>query len=310
MTQKDPYDILGVSRDASQDEIKRAYRRLAKQHHPDHNPNDKAAEQRFKEVQAAYEVLGDAERRAQFDRFGAGGPAPDVHAWTTGRASPFEDVRVDFGSIGDLTSIFEQFFSRGAGGPGRTRTARRPAVRGADIEHTVELSFEEAVHGTVRTVALSGGPQQSSERIEFRVPAGIQDGQRIRVRGKGQDGPGGRGDLMIRCRVRPHPYYRREGLDILLELPLTYAEAALGTQVEIPTLSGPTVLTVPPGASGGTKLRLRERGIHDERTGKTGDMYAVVRVQVPKELTPRARELIAELSEELQQHPREGLAWS
>ena len=146
MTNKDPYEILGVSRNASQDEIKQAYRLLAKKHHPDRNPGDKSAEQRFKEVHAAYEVLGDAERRAQYDRFGAGGPAPDVRTWTTGRGGVhFEDIPFDFGSIGglgDLTSIFEQFFSRGGGTRTRRRAAPRAAAapRGPDIEHSVELS--------------------------------------------------------------------------------------------------------------------------------------------------------------------------
>jgi curved DNA-binding protein len=309
MASKDPYDILGVSRNATPDEIKRAYRRLAKKHHPDHNPNDKQAEQRFKEVQAAYEVLGDSDRRAQFDRFGAGGPAPDVHTWTSGRGGPFEDVRVDFGSLGDLTSIFELFFSRGAARGRTPRPPRRPAARGADIEHTVDLTFEEALHGTTRTVVLAAEGARDSARIEFRVPAGVADGQRVRVRGQGQPGAGGRGDLIIRCHVQPHPHFRREGLDILLDLPLSLAEAALGARVDIPTLAGPTVLTVPPGTSSGTKLRLRGRGVQDERTGQTGDMYAIIRVVVPRELSPRARELVQALQQELKQSPRVGGTW-
>ena len=311
MTNKDPYAILGVSCSATQDEIKQAYRRLAKQHHPDHNPNDKSAEQRFKEVQAAYEVLSDPQRRAQFDRFGAGGPAPDVHAWSTGQASPFGAGGVDFGSLGDLTSIFEQFFSRGIGGNTRRRPARRSNPRGANIEHSIEITFEEAVRGTARDVVLTAqDPGHSEERIQFRVPAGVTDGQRIRVRGKGQNGPGGRGDLMIRCRVLPHPHFRREGLDVLLDLPLTFGEAALGTRVEIPTLDGTTVLTVPPGTSSGTKLRLRGQGVCTQRSGRAGDMYAIVRISVPKAVSPRARELLEDLERELNHRPRERLAWS
>jgi DnaJ-class molecular chaperone len=306
---KDPYQILGVSRNATQGEIKRAYRRLAKQSHPDRNPNDKSAE-RFKEVHAAYEVLGDPQRRAQYDRFGAGGPAPDVRAWTTGPGVPFEDLSFDFGSLGDLTSIFEQFFSR-AGGRNRHSSARRPAPRGEDLEHAIELSFEEAIHGTVREVVLTtDGPGRPQERIRFRVPARVTDGQRIRVPGKGHEGPGGRGDLMIHCRVLPHPYFRQEGNDILLDLPLTLAEAALGTSVEIPTLAGPAVVKVPPGTSGGTRLRLRGRGVRDDRTGQTGDMYAMVRIQVPRNLSVRAQELLRELDQELKQRPREDLGWA
>ncbi|MEW6197857.1 MAG: DnaJ C-terminal domain-containing protein [Planctomycetota bacterium] len=305
---KDPYEILGVSRQATPEEIKKAYRRLAKQYHPDRNPNDKTAEQRFKEVHAAYEVLGDPQRRAQYDRFGAGGPAPDVHTWTTGTRVPFEDIAFDFGSLGDLTGIFEQFFrtpNRGGARPRRRAESRRAAPRGADIEHEIELSFEEAARGTTRDVVLaSADAGRPHETIRFRVPPGVADGQRIRLREQGQPGPGGRGDLMIRCRVRPHPLFRREGADLLLDLPLTFGEAALGAEVEIPTLEGPTVVKVPPGTSSGTKLRLRGRGLPGERKG---DLYAVVRIMVPKAVSPRARELITELESELRLRPREHL---
>lgn len=310
MEQKDPYEILGVSRTASQDEIKRAYRRLAKQLHPDRNPGDKNAEGEFKKVQAAYEVLGDPERRAQYDRFGAGGPTPDFHTWTTAGPSPFDEVSFDFSSLGDLSSIFEQFFRR-PGARGRARRAsRRPAPRGADIEHIIDLPFEEAVRGTSRTIRLeASGSGARAENIEFRVPAGVADGQRIRIKGKGQDGPGGRGDLMIRCRLQPHPFFRREGNDILLDLPLSLTEAMLGAKVEIPTLDGPTRLTVPPGTSNGVKLRLRGKGIRDQRRGAVGDMYAVTRVVIPKELSPRARELFEQLARELNQDPRANVNW-
>jgi curved DNA-binding protein len=318
---KDPYQILGVARSAAPDEIKKAYRRLAKQHHPDRNPNDKGAGQRFKEIQAAYEVLGDPQRRAEYDRYGAGGPRPDVHAWSS-RPVGAEDVAFDFNSLGDLSSIFEQFFSRAGGGMGgmggmggartrrRTAAPRRPAERGADLETSVELSLEEAVRGTTRELRLSTGePGAHEEVIQFRVPPGVNDGQRIRVRGKGQEGAGGRGDLLIRCHMRPHPYFRREDHDILLEVPVTVAEAALGAPVEIPTLEGPTIVKIPPGTSSGTKLRLRGRGVNDQRSGVTGDMYAIVRIMLPKTLSERARTLFQELGSELAYNPREALGW-
>lgn len=307
MEQKDPYKILGVSRTSSQDEIKRAYRRLAKESHPDRNPGNKAAEARFKEVQAAYEVLGDPERRAQYDRFGAGGPPPDFQTWTTGGAPPFEGVEFDFG--GDLSSIFEQFFRR-PGARGARRTTRRPRARGADLEHTVDLTFEEAVRGTTRQIRLqAGGPDGRSERIEFRIPAGVADNQRIRVKGKGHAGPGGPGDLMIRCRVHPHRYFRRDGNDILLDLPLSLAEAIGGAKIDIPTLDGITTISVPPGTSGGKKLRLRGKGIATQGGAVQGDMYAVTRLVVPGELSSRARELLGQLADELKQKPRAGLGW-
>jgi len=302
--QKDPYEILGVRRDASAEEIKRAYRRLAKETHPDRNPGDASAERRFKEVQAAYEVLGDARRREEYDRFGAGGPAPEFRRWSSGQ-DPFQGAHVEFNQ-GDLRDIFEQFFSRDAS-RGARRRAPRPARRGADIEHAIDLGFLEAGRGVTHVVELrrAGG---KPERIEVRIPPGVTDGQVIRVRGQGQDGPGGRGDLMIRCRVRSHPQFRRDGRDLLLDLPLSFAEAAFGAKIDIPTLDGATILTVPAGTVSGAKLRLRGRGFPDPQNGERGDMYAVVRIHVPKNLTPRARELIHALEQELPENPR--AAWS
>lgn len=309
MNEKDPYQILGVARSATQADIKRAYRRLAKKHHPDRNAGDKSSERRFKEVQAAYEVLGEERRREQFDRFGAGGPVPEYRQWRSGGAPQGDNVQVDFGAFGDLTGIFEQFFNRGpARGARRRRAPRAANPRGANIEHAVELSLEEAARGTAREIRLAADGTQS-ERIEIRVPAGVSDGQKIRVRAKGQDGPGGRGDLMIVCRICPHAYFRRDDLDISLDLPLTFAEAVRGAKVDIPTLDGTTRLTVPPGTSGGAKLRLRGKGISDARSGRTGDMYAVVRIEAPRELSPKAGELLEQLERELDQQPRLERGW-
>lgn len=320
MTHKDPYEILGVSKTATADEIKSAYRRLAKQYHPDRNKGDKSAEAKFKEVQAAYEVLGDAERRRQYDRFGAGGPRPEYSQWARPGQHPggvhveYADIG-DIGDLGDLSSIFEQFFTRGgvgAGGATRTRGRRasrpQPAEVGGDLEHAVEISFEESLSGTNREVVLTGDGRR--ERIDVRIPAGVEDGQKIRVRGRGHPGPGGRGDLILTVRVRPHPYWRREGLDLLLDVPLSMAEAALGAKVEIPTLSGPTVVTIPPGTSSHTRLRLRGKGIPDARRGLTGDLYAVIRIEAPRELSDRARQLIEEFGREVRQQPRRATGWS
>lgn len=309
MAKKDPYQILGVSRTASADEIKRAYRRLAKQYHPDRNPGNKSAGQQFKEVRAAYEVVGDPKRREQYDRFGEGGPAPEYQRWASGGPHvSVEEVPFDFGGFNDLGSIFEQFFARGRGGGRRTRTAARPpAPPGADLEAAVELDFLEALRGGTRELLIGGAePGATRDRIEVKIPAGVADGQRIRLRGRGEPGPGGRGDLYIRCRVRPHPNFRREGSDVLLDLPLTIAEATLGTQVEIPTPDGPALLKVPAGTSSGTKLRLRQRGAGDGRPEQRGDLLAVVKIMAPKKLSARARELVEQLAEELDEHPRSG----
>lgn len=317
----DPYDILGLTRSATQDEIKRKYRELAKRYHPDRNPNDKNAERKFKEVQAAYEVLGDPQRRSQFDRFGAGGPPPDFHAWQSGGVRGGVNgvpggVEFDFGDFGDLSSIFEQFFSRGtaAGGTqhGRARRAGSggPLPRGGDLSTEVTIGFEEAAKGATREIVLSAESGQPAERITFRVPAGVTDGQKIRIREKGQPGPGGRGDLFVTVRIAPHPYFRREGLDILLDLPLSVPEAILGTRVEIPTLEGPTLLTIPAGTSSHTKLRLRGKGIHDARSGQAGDMYVIVRIEVPREISPKAREMVDKLAAELNQEMHRRRGWS
>jgi DnaJ-class molecular chaperone len=303
MSGKDPYEILGVDRRATPEAIKKAYRRLAKAHHPDRNPGDASAEQRFKEVQAAYEVLGDPEKRAQYDRFGAGGPRPDFGGWGGAGRPGRQNMHVNFGGLDDLSSIFEQFFTRGGRSRGGSRA--RSAARGANIEHDVHLSLEEVARGTERELMFAArGANQPAERITFRIPAGVRDQQQIRLRGQGQDGPGGRGDLMIRCHVQKHPYFRRDGLDLSLDLRLTFSEAARGAQVEIPTLDGTTVVKVPPGTSGGTRLRLRGHGLREARTDRVGDLYAVVRIDVPKTLSPRAGELLAALEAELGQHPR------
>lgn len=306
MRVKDPYIILGVARTASADEVKRAYRRLVKEFHPDHNRGDKGAEHRFKEIQAAYEVLGDPKRRSQYDAFGAGGPTPEFRDWRAPPRQPrtqdfSQETTFDFGNLGDLSSIFEQFFRRTTP-PGARRTGQRgsePAtqsssgsMRGGNLEYPIELSFEEAAAGAKRQVVLGPVYSDGDERLEVTIPPGVDEGQLIRVRGKGQPGPSGPGDLMIRCHIRPHQYFRREGRDILLDLPLSVSEAVLGARVDIPTLDGAMRLTVPPGATSGTKLRLRGKGIADPRGGEPGDMYAVVQVGLPRPVPAKLKELI------------------
>lgn len=311
MSPKDPYEILGVAKSATADEIKRAYRRLAKEHHPDRNPGSKNAEERFKEIQAAYDVLGDSKRRAEFDRFGAGGPAPNYQNWAQAGHQGFNSAGVDFSSMGDLGSIFEAFFSRGGAATASRSRARRgrtaPQPRPATPEHALDISFEESARGTTRELLLQGG-DAAPEHIEVRIPRGVADGQVIRVRGKGQHDLDGRGDLLIRIRVRPHPTFRREGLDVLLDLPLSIPEAVLGAKVEIPTLDGRAHLSVPPGASSGMRLRLRGRGF-SRSSGETGDMYAVVKIVVPREPSARLKEIVQADAAEFGPDPRGGLGW-
>lgn len=299
MSQRDPYEILGVSKSASADEIKKAYRELARTWHPDRNQGNDDAERRFKEIQAAYEVLGDEQKRKQYDRFGAGGPTPDFQSWGGGQAPG--GAGFDFSDL-DLNSIFEQFFSRGAGGGGRASGQRRRqrAQPGPNLEHTVWVSLEEAATGTHREVLIqnTGG---DSERVSFRIPAGIADGQKIRLKGQGSHGPGGRGDLLVTCHVQGHGQLRRVGQDLFVEAPLPFYDAALGTKIEVPTLGGTTVVTVPPGTSSGSKLRLRGQGLRDERKGTTGDLFVQIKVEIPRKLSPRAVELLQALRDELAQ---------
>jgi len=336
MPERDYYKVLGLSRTASADEVKRAYRKLAKKYHPDRNPDDKAAETRFKEVQSAYEVLSDPQKRKAYDQFGHAGPAgqgwragpagPHVYTWKSGGGPdiPVENLedlfQVFAGGAGigrgrSGPSSFEELFS-GMGGPGRQARRTRPGAAETatdrDIEHPATLTFEQAIHGTTLDLCLTpGGRTGSRETVSIKIPPGVANGQRIRVRGKGNPGRRGTppGDLYIVCNIQPHPYFRRVGNDIYLELPLSMTEAALGTKVEIPTLAGRTVLRVPPGTPSGTKLRLKNKGVKPPGTKPQGHQYAVVRIIPPKPLSPRQKELLQELRDTGEGSPRENVGW-
>jgi len=338
MPPRDHYEVLGVSRTASAEEIKRAYRKLAKQYHPDRNPGDKAAQTRFKEVQAAYEVLNNPKKRRAYDQFGHAGAGPGVgdQAWRTWRSGPAgqhvytwqagggPDIPVE-----NLDDLFD-LFARGAGGEfhgqprsgifeaffsGSRRRNRRPTTgpaaepaAGPASEHPVSLTFEQAIQGTTLDLRLTGSGGTEATRV--KIPPGVADGQRIRLRSKGPPARAGglRSDVYIVCNIQPHRYFKRLGNDIYLDLPLALAEAALGTKVEIPTLAGKTVLTIPPGTPSGTKLRLKGKGVKPPGNRPQGDQYAVVRIVPPRAPTPRQRELLEQLGA-LEVSPREGLGW-
>lgn len=321
MAKRDYYDILGVSKSASADEIKKAHRKLVRQYHPDVNKNDAKATERFKEVQEAYDVLSDAEKRKQYDQFGHAGPRMGP---PPGAGDPFEAFRQagggngrgwrtsqgqgvspeDFagfgaggGGAGDFSSIFEQMFGGGAqrnsrGGTRRAQPAEQP--KGEDLEHSVQLTFEQAALGTTLPLRMQIG--DSVETIEVKVPPGIGDGQKFRVKGKGHPGPGGPGDLYITAKVAPHPLYRRDpptGLDVFTDVPVTIYDALLGGKVTVPTLEGEVTLTLPPGTSSGAKLRIKGRGI--KRGNDTGDAYAVIKILIPKDLSDDAKALVEKL---------------
>ena len=342
MAKRDYYDILGVSRGATADDIKRAHRKLARQYHPDMNKNNPSATEKFKEVQEAYDVLSDAEKRRAYDQFGhagvdgvgagAGGPGADpFEAFRRGTSRgngrrqwrPNPNVTVedfdpsDFGPGGNFGDIFEQLFGArgGAAGPGfggragaqRGARGRAEPQRGEDVEHTVTLPFEQAARGT--TLPLQISRDGKVETIEVKIPAGVKDGSRVRIKGRGQQTSAGgeSGDLYIVTQVQPHPHFRREGLDILLDLPVSVYEAVLGTKVEVPTLDGPVTLTLPPGASSGAKLRVKGRGI--QRGEEKGDQLVVVKVIVPKALDEEAKELVKRLEEKAPVNARGEVRW-
>jgi curved DNA-binding protein len=285
---RDHYEALGVPHGASEDEIRRAYRRLARQYHPDVN-KEPGAEDRFKEVSEAYEILRDPEKRAQYDRLGPGwraaqGAPPGTAGYGDG------DVRVEFGD-GEFADIFEDLF----GGLGSGRRRGGFSQRGMDREAVIELDLEEAARGGRRHLTLSDGRE-----YDVDLPPGVRDGQTIRLAGEGGRGAGGgpSGDMLLRVRLRPHPRFRVRGADLEVDLPVAPWEAALGAKVPVPTLEGDAQVTVPAGSSSGRRLRLRGAGLGG------GDLYAVVKIVVPKRLSKRERQLFEELSEASRFDPR------
>ena len=308
---RDYYEILGVPKTASDEEIKKAHRKLARKFHPDMNKNSPSATEKFKEVQTAYDALSDPKKRSNYDQFGhagvdmgAAGKGGDPfetyrraqqgrgrqQSWNPGAGVSVEDFDGQGG--GNFSDIFEQLFgARGNGqsaGPQPRQRAQRQAAqptRGADIEHPVTLSFEQAARGT--TLPLQIDRDGKIETIEIKVPAGVKSGSKIRIKGRGQQSGGEAGDLYIATTVSEHPYFRRDGLDVYLEVPISLYESLLGTKVSVPTLDGPVTLNVPPGTGGTAKMRIKGRGI--ERAGERGDQFVQIRVQVPKTLDDEDR---------------------
>jgi molecular chaperone DnaJ len=359
---RDPYDVLGVSKTATDDDIKKAYRKLARELHPDRNPDDASAEERFKDVQGAYDILSDPKKRQAYDRFGGEGQQGFPGG---GR---FQDV--DLGDLSDLLGNFGSFFGRGA------RASARPRPeRGGDLESRVRISFEDALEGVQIRVPVDietachvcggtgaepgtaprvcpdcqgsgvisdsqglfslshpcprcrgngvivdtpckncrgSGRERVTRRYQVKVPAGAKDGTRIRLRGKGEAGRNGgpAGDLFVRVEVEPSPLYERRGADLVLDVPVTYPEAALGATVQIPTPGGPVALKVPAGSESGKLLRVKGRGAPKLNGGGKGDLLARLSVTVPKKLTKAEREALEAYQRSSREQPREHLARS
>src|SRR5262245_23721151 len=308
---RDYYEVLGVPRNASQKDIKSAFRKLARRYHPDVNPNDREAAEKFKEIGEANEVLSDPEKRRRYDQLGRdwrqydewqragrpeGAPYGQGQRVEYRTVSP-EDLRDLFGSETPFSDFFHDLFGP-ARGAGRRRGAEAGPVAGEDVEAETTVSLEEAYRGTTRTVELRTPPEP--RRVEVRIPPGIRDGGRVRVAGQGTPGRGGGrpGNLYVRVHVRPHPVFRREGDDLLVRVEVPLDVALVGGEVTVPTPRGTRVsVRVPPGVKNGTRLRLRGLGMPRLRDRGHGDLYAEVDVELPDSLTPEVRELAERLRE-------------
>jgi molecular chaperone DnaJ len=347
--QKDLYALLGVAKTATTDEIKKAYRKLARKHHPDLNPGNKQAEERFKDVSFAHDVLTDAERRKLYDEFGHEGLQPgfdaararEYHRWAeSGHGFSFRPGQGGAGGFGfefdpraqrgtserGFGDILEEMFGMGAG------AAAGPSP-GGDIEHEIEVDLLEALRGTERQVSVrrpvtcpqcngtgrrgmractrcSGtGTIEQRERLNVKIPAGVDDGARVRVRGKGGTGRDGGtpGDLYFRVRVRPHPLLKRDGKDLTIEVPITVGEAIHGATIAVPTPDGRISVKVPKGSQGGQRLRIAGRGVKDPKGAKPGDLYVRLMVQVPKNGTGELKDAVEALERAYGEDLRSGL---
>lgn len=310
MSKRDYYEILGVNRDVSSEQLKRSFKKLARKYHPDVNPGNKSAEERFKEISEAYAVLSDVEKRRKYDTMGhaafSGG-----NPWEGG--INMEDILKDIG-IGD---IFGSFF-----GGQRGRTSYRSSnwgpqvnTKGEDVNYSMEVGFDDALRGleTVVTVPKNiidnGVIRRATERIKVKIPAGVSNGSRIRLTGKGEPSQSGgkNGDLYILTKVSTHPYIERKGDNLYIDLPLTLGELSLGTRVELETFEGVTKVTIPPGTQNGQRLRLNGKGAPQMKGTGKGDLFVAVSLKLPERIDEKSKDLIREFERLNPIDPREGM---
>ena len=334
--QRDYYEVLGLAKAANAEEIKKAYRRLARKFHPDINKQDPAAETKFKEVQEAYDVLSDDKKRTAYDQFGHAGVSSAAAAEAaaaaaaTGRgAGSFRyspqtpgGATMDMGDV-DISDLLNSFM----GGARRGQAARnpfggdpfagqqfqqpQPPVRGEDLTYSASVSFEESIRGTSTDVHIRSTDGRIDETISVKIPPGADDGMKLRVPGHGNlgNGRGGnRGDLVVEVHVRPHAYFTRQGKDIFLDLPVSASEAALGATVSVPTIDGMVDLRIPPGVNSGKKVRVKERGV-PQRDGARGDQFCRILIQIPADLTDEEKQQLAALDKAHSLQPRKDVNW-
>ena len=323
MPERDYYEVLGVARDATPEAIKKAYRGLARKYHPDVNPGDKTAEASFKEVQQAYDILSDKEKRANYDRFGN---AAFEGMAAAGPRSGASDFSFRFGEPGFETVDFSQFFGPMSGGRGahteeadtgggagifedllgrmRTGKSSRPRT-GREMEAHLTIPFLTAVRGGETTIEVQRG-EGNHESLVVKIPPGVDTGAKLRLKGRGEPGPKGAtaGDLTILIDVEPHPYFQREGRDLQVEVPISVSEAILGAKIDVPTLDGLKSLTVPAGSSSGQKLRLKGQGVPASGSKPAGDLFVILKVVVPKGIDEASRRLIEEFAQRNPYNPR------
>ena len=329
---EDYYAVLGVSRSAAEEEIHKAYRQLARKHHPDLNPKDPKAKEKFQRIQSAFDVLNDPKKREMYDRYGpafetmSGGPGGAGRGgggWSGG-GSPGVEINFEdlfgggggggpFGGGGGFADLFKQFGKRnkaprGAAASGGSAGAERQAA-GLDLQHDLHVPFATAVLGGEAHVVVHRTDGRN-ESISVKIPVGIEDGKKIRLRGQGDSAPGGgpAGDLLIKVHVAPHPFFRRNGRQLEVTVPVTLAEALRGAKVDVPTPHGTISLTVPGGATSGTRLRVKGHGIRGA-DGVAGDLFAELQISLPADMSSGDREQMAEIAGRYSQQPRSELRW-
>lgn len=317
MSKKDFYSILGVSRSASPEELKKAYRKLAMQYHPDKNPGDKKAEEKFKEISEAYDTLSDAKKKDMYDQFGhagsqgfggAGGPFGGAGGFggfggaaggarSQAGGDPFQDI------FGD---VFGDIFGN-ARGPGAGTRGRRQQAKGTDLRYTLNISFEDSALGCEKVISFmrQRAGKEDSAKLSVNVPAGVKEGQRLKLSGEGDTpaGGGAAGDLYVIINIQEHPIFKRNENDVTLDLPIMYTDAILGTNIEVPTLTGKAMIRIPPGTHSGQTFRLKGKGFPKIGGFGSGDMLVRVVVDTPSSISAKQKELVEELSKSIETTP-------